>query len=67
MLTCAHVLDVPCHAHDQASVRKVVDELPAPALIFRGRYSRRDLARFDCAHANNLVSATFGEEGGGCL
>jgi hypothetical protein len=43
-LTCTHVLDVPSHAHDQASIRKTIDQLSTPALIFRSWYSRSDLS-----------------------
>ena len=48
LLTCAHVLDVARHAHDQAPIRKAVDQLPAPALIFRSWNPRRDLPLLDC-------------------
>lgn len=50
-LTCAHVLDVARHAHDQAPVREAVDQLLAPAFIFRTWNSRRDLVLLDCARA----------------
>jgi hypothetical protein len=53
VLTCTHVLDMPCHAHDQASVRKAVDQLPSPALIFRRWYPRSDIPWFDYARARN--------------
>jgi hypothetical protein len=51
-LTCAHELDVARHAHDQAPVRKAVNQLPAPTLILRSGNPGRDLALFDFhAHA----------------
>lgn len=50
-LTCAHVLDVARHAHDQAPVRQAVNQLLAPAFVFRSWNSRRDLALLDCACA----------------
>ena len=49
-LTCAHVLDLASHAHDQASVWKTLDKLPASAFIFGGRNSRGEFSWFDCAH-----------------
>ena len=59
-LTCAQVLDVARHAHDQAPVRKAVDQLPAPTLILRSRNPGRDLALLDFhAHATRQ-RATFG-------
>lgn len=48
-LTCTHVLDLASHAHDQASVRKTLDELPASAFIFGGRNARSEFSWFDCA------------------
>ena len=57
-LTCTHVLDVSSHAHDQAPVRKTIDQLSTPALIFRSWYSRSDLALFHyCARAHIHTSA----------
>ena len=49
-LTCAHVLNLASHAHDQASVRKAIDELLASAFIFGGRNSRSEFSWFDCAY-----------------
>jgi hypothetical protein len=51
-LTCTHVLDVPSHAHDQASIRKTIDQLSTPALVFRSWYSRSDLSLFDFLRAH---------------
>ena len=58
VLTSTHVLDIPCHAHDQASIWKAVDQLPSPALIFGGWYSRSDVSLFDCVRTqkNHFVS-----------
>jgi hypothetical protein len=50
-LTCTHVLDVPSHAHDQASIRETIDQLSTPALIFRSWYSRSNLSLIDFLHA----------------
>ena len=49
-LTCAHILDLTSHAHDQASVWKTLDELPTSAFIFGGRNSWSEFSWFDCAH-----------------
>jgi hypothetical protein len=46
-LTCTHVLDVPSHADDQAAIRKTIDQLSTPALIFRCWYPRSDLSLSD--------------------
>ncbi len=38
-----------CHAHDQASVWKTVDELLASAFIFGGRNARSEFSWLYCA------------------
>jgi hypothetical protein len=59
-LTCAQVLDVARHAHDQAPVRKALDQLPAPTLILRSRNPGRDLALLDFHTHATRQRAIFG-------
>lgn len=59
-LTCAHELDVARHAHDQAPVRKAVNQLPAPTLILRSGNPGRDLALFDFSRARDSDPSASG-------
>ena len=63
-LTCAHVLDVARHAHDQAPIRQAVNQSLAPAFVFRSWNSRRDLTLLDCACAYRRQRTIFGAKMG---
>ena len=68
-LTCTHVFDVAGHANDQAPVWQAVNQLLAPAFIFRSWNSRCDLALLDCmraythAYVRTVVSERYSAQG----
>jgi len=60
VLTCAHILDLARHAHDQAAIRKAIDQLLAPALILRSWNTRSDLRLPHCARAHTHCQRAIG-------